>query len=141
MRLSEAARGALESGAYRRESAERVEETLLRMGVPMQGDFAEFYRQYAGPFASRRTGFELLELCADGENSIESMTRICRERFGLPSRYFVLTELLGGGVLMFDSSSGGVYSVDFEGGLERLVAGELPMQWEGFQQFLNFYFG
>jgi hypothetical protein len=79
---------------YRRQNVEEAEEALRRMEVPPQGDFAGFYRRYSGSFSSRRTGFELLDIREGGESSIEGVTRICRERFGLPSHYLVLTEPL-----------------------------------------------
>ncbi|WP_342378364.1 hypothetical protein NVS55_03265 [Myxococcus stipitatus] len=141
MMLSDLALVELASENYRRTEVAGVDAALSRLEVASEGALPEFYRRFVGPFVSRRTGFELLDLYEEGAMSVEGMTRTLRERFGVPKGYLVLTELLGGGVLVWDSSSGAVYGVDFEGGLEDLLAGKLSPTWESFDAFVNFYFG
>ncbi|QSQ11374.1 hypothetical protein [Myxococcus landrumensis] len=141
MMLSDLALVELASEAYRRTDVAGVDAALSRLEVAREGALPEFYRRFAGPFVSRRTGFELLDLYEEGARSVEGMTRTLRERFGVPKDYLVLTDFLGGGVLVWDSSSGAVFSVDFEGGLEDLLAGRLSPKWESFEAFVSFYLG
>lgn len=131
----------LDDPAYVRSNPADVDDALARLGCAgaAVSSLAEFYRRYAGPFTSEHTGFELLDLIDQREN-VSTQTNECRREHGFPTRYLVLSNLLGNSVLVFDCQSGAVYDVDFEGGHEALKAGLLPPTWVSFDAFLESYF-
>lgn len=123
---------------YFRHDFEMVNSTLNDLGIK-NDEFIAFERRYEGPFWSERIGVELLDLY-QGDRSIRSVTEICRDQFGFPDKFVVLTELSSGQVIILDSFSGNVYEVDFEGGEKKLINGDLRPRWESFYQFLIDYF-
>ncbi|MBP8811994.1 MAG: hypothetical protein KBG48_34275 [Kofleriaceae bacterium] len=131
---------ALAGSAFVRKNPRAVEVALAELGVQVSAAFFDFYSRYEGPFASDHSGFQLLDLCV-GAPSIVSLTVACREQYAFLARYLVLTDLLGGGVLVYDAVSDAVYNVDFEGGERELVAGRLAPGWQSFREFLAYYVG
>jgi hypothetical protein len=123
---------------YKREDSNLVQDALIRLGVKASDTFQEFYIHYAGPFWEEHVPFELLDI-ADEENNIESYTLISRkERF--PKQYLVLSEMSANAVLVLDTVTDKVYIVNFEGGDEMLLTGELKETWSSFFDFLKAYF-
>jgi hypothetical protein len=128
------------SHAKPRPDPECVDHATAKLGVSVSNTFREFYRTYRGPFGSKNTGFLLLDL-SSGRWSIVSSTEVVRSDHGIPHEYLVITDLLGGGVLMYKTDTDQVFDVDFEGGHELLIAGTLPPTWNSFEAFLDEYFG
>jgi hypothetical protein len=124
---------------YARAAGDRVGSALGVLGVSVPEAFRSFYEQHGGPFGSRNTGFILLDLY-DGEPNIISQTLSCRELYGWPAKFIVLTDLLANAVLVLDAEEGHVLNVDFEGGDEELIAGALEPSWDSFLRFLEDYF-
>ncbi len=98
-----------------------------------------FFETYEGSFWSEHLGCELLDI-AEGDESIETSSKICRDLFGFPLQYFVLTRLSVGQVVVLDVERDLVYEVDFEGGDAMLLRGDLPQRWGSFEAFLIDYF-
>ena len=130
-------KSAVSHPAYIRRDVAAVRAALAELDVPVSETFQSFYEAYAGPFGSRHTGFELLDL-VEGE-TILSATATCRTEFGFPKRYLVITDLLGNGVLVYDSDTDAVFNVDFEGSDRDLLAGKLQPEWPSFEAFLVNY--
>lgn len=124
---------------YIREDKTLVKDTLARLEVNVSDTFQEFYNQYAGPFWEEHVPFELLDL-VDEENNIEAYTLICREEHGFPKQYLVLSEMSANAVLVLDTVTDKVHIVNFEGGDELLLKGELEATWSTFYNFLKAYF-
>jgi antitoxin component of RelBE/YafQ-DinJ toxin-antitoxin module len=116
-----------------------VKDALMRLGVDVSDTFREFYNQYAGPFWEEHVPFELLDL-AEEENNIESYTLISRKEHGFPKQYLVLSEMSSNAVLVLDTVTDKVFIVNFEGGDELLLKGELEETWSTFFEFLKAYF-
>ena len=117
-----------------------VTQAFTELGVTVSPEVCEFYSRFEGPFSTRHTGFELLDACVGtGECAITGATTICRRQFNLPDRFLVISNYLGGGVLMLDTLTDQVFNVDFEGGLEELIAGRLPAE-GSFASFVASYF-
>jgi len=74
------------------------------------------------------------------EDNIEYYTIIARKEHGFPNKYLVLTEMTANAALVLDSVTDKVYSVNFEGGDELLLNGELKESWPTFYVFLKEYF-
>ncbi len=55
-------------------------------------------------------------------------------------KYLVLSEMSANAILVLDSVTDKVYSVNFEGGDELLLSGELEETWPTFYEFLKEYF-
>jgi hypothetical protein len=125
---------------FKRVDPKRVSAVLTELAVTTSETFVEFYGRYEGPFGSARLGYELLDLCV-GDPSVASSTKICRAEYGFSDDYLVLTDLLGGSVLVYGSDSDQVFDVDFEGGQGELAAGQLKPAWISFADFLQEYFG
>ena len=131
---------ALSDKRFERPEANRVDEALTRLDVSVSPTFREFYSRYEGTFGSNVTGFELLDLCAS-EPSVVTSTELCRAEHNIPHKALVLTDLLGGAVLMYEGDTDRVYNVDFEGGDQDFAAGRLEPMWKSFSEFLKWYFG
>jgi hypothetical protein len=124
---------------FQRKDTEVVTDVLESLGVNPGQIFTEFYTRYVGPFGSKNTGFELLDMASDDEN-IKSNTELCRTRFSFPRRYLVISGLLGGSVLVYDTVTDGVLNIDFEGGERDLVSGKGTPEWGTFFEFLEQFF-
>ncbi|PFZ55215.1 SMI1/KNR4 family protein [Bacillus wiedmannii] len=129
----------LEEGIYKREDKDQVNEVINRLGVEVSNTFREFYHRFAGPFWDEHVPYELLDII-DEENNIEYYTIIARQELGFPNKYLVLTEMTANAALVLDSVTDKVYSVNFEGGDELLLNGELKESWPTFYVFLKEYF-
>lgn len=129
----------LEEDIYKREDKNKVKETLTNLGVEVSDTFREFYYRYVGPFWEEHVPYELLDV-VDEENNIESYTTIARNEHGFPKKYLVLSEMSANAILVLDSVTDKVYSVNFEGGDELLIRGELEETWPTFYEFLKEYF-
>ena len=124
---------------YKREDSNEVKDSLIRLGVDTSDTFQGFYNQYAGPFWGEHVPFELLDI-VDEENNIESYTLISRKEHDFPKQYLVLSEMSANAVLVLDTVTDKVYIVNFEGGDELLLKGELKEAWLTFFDFLEVYF-
>ena len=116
-----------------------VDDALGYLEAHPDSDFARFYKCFSGPFASGKLGYELLDLLEQSTN-IVSQTNSCRELFDFPKNFFVLTDLVGNSVLVYEAIDNKVYDVDFEGGDELLMSGNLKPVCESFSDFLSFFF-
>jgi len=128
-----------EEDIYKREDKDQVNEVINRLGVEVSNTFREFYHRFAGPFWDEHVPYELLDII-DEENNIEYYTIIARQELGFPNKYLVLTEMTANAALVLDSVTDKVYSVNFEGGDELLLNGELKESWPTFYVFLKEYF-
>jgi hypothetical protein len=132
----------LDDPAHARSSPASVDTAFARLGCPATtatAELAEFFRRYAGPFASEHIGFELLDIVEQAENVV-TQTEACRRTHDFPLRYLVISNLLGNAVLIFDCETGSVFDVDFEGGEELLKAGSLAARWASLDDFLASFF-
>ncbi|MCZ8496733.1 SMI1/KNR4 family protein [Priestia megaterium] len=130
---------ALDGEIYIREDKTAVKDALARLEVKVSQTFIEFYNRYAGPFWEEYVPFELLDL-VDEENNIVAYTFICRKEYGFPKQYLILSEISANAVLVLDTLIDNVYIVNFEGGDELLLKGELEATWPTFSDFLKSYF-
>lgn len=138
--IPEAVRTRLSDDCYRRAEPEAVKDVFCRLQVAPPEMMMAFYLAFRGPFFSRKTSYELLDIIEQEEN-VETATRTCRdEEFSFPSSALVLTNLNANAVLVCDVQTGGVYDVDFEGSDAEFIAGQLSARWKSFEAFLRFYF-
>ncbi|MFD4930398.1 SMI1/KNR4 family protein [Peribacillus butanolivorans] len=124
---------------YKRADKSKVNEALNSLEVGVSDTFREFYYYNAGPFWEEFVPFELLDM-VDEENTIQSYTFISRKEYGFPEKYLVLSEISANAVLVLDTVTDKVYTVNFEGGDELLLKGELKETWPTFYEFLKAYF-
>lgn len=139
-KLPDAVHRSLLKPVYKRQEKEKVKEAFEKLGVNVLDVFKEFFETYQGPFRSSNTGFELVDLF-DIDPNIISLTQICREQYGFPKKFLVLTDLLGGGAIAYDTEKDYVFNIDFEGTEQDLILGKLNPDWISFYDFLNYYFG
>ncbi|ATP40852.1 1,3-beta-glucan synthase regulator [Solibacillus sp. R5-41] len=124
---------------YKRDNKVKVKQALTRLDVNTSYSFNKFYEEYAGPFWDTFVPFELLDIVEE-KNNIENYTYICRSEHSFPKHYLVLSEMSVNTVLVLDTLTDKVYKVDFEGGEELLLKGELREEWSTFYEFLLEYF-
>lgn len=129
----------LSNSIYQRMDKNCVSQNLQYLDVEVNKNFKQFYETYEGPFSSNFLGFELLDLC-NQETNIRSQTEVCRDIHRFPKRFLVLTELLGGEILVYDSETDFVFQVDFEGSDAEFLEGRLEPRWKSFYDFLNDFF-
>ena len=139
-KLPDAVHKSLINPVYKRQEKGKVKEAIEKLGVNVSDVFKEFYETYQGPFGSSKTGFELVDIF-DLSPNIISLTQVCREEYGFPKKFLVLTDLLGGGALVYDSEKDCVFNIDFEGADQDLIEGKLNPDWDTFYDFINYYFG
>lgn len=137
--LPERVRQRLADPVHRRADAGCVARVAQDLGVTPHETFVAFYSAFEGPFSSSSTGFEMFDLC-DLSGGVKPATELCRRQYSFPDELLVLTDLLGGEVLVYDSASDAVMRVDFEGGVEELLSGSLEPDWKSFYEFLDQYF-
>jgi len=138
--LPEIIKKSLVDPCFKRVESNQVDIELAKLSVSVPEVFREFYKTYVGCFNSKKTGFELLDLYDDSE-SIITETKVCREEYGFPLKYLVISGYFGNSVLVYDAEVDLVYNVDFEGGDELLISGDLKPEWKSFKLFLEFFFG
>ncbi|MCC5803767.1 SMI1/KNR4 family protein [Rossellomorea vietnamensis] len=124
---------------YTRNNSNLVRDSIDRLGVDTSAAFQEFYTRYEGPFWEGHVPFELLDLVEE-ENNIESYTYLSRREHGFLNRYLVLSEMSANAVLVLDSETDKVYTVNFEGEDELLFQGAFKETWPTFWDFLKAYF-
>ncbi|MRX73698.1 SMI1/KNR4 family protein [Bacillus lacus] len=124
---------------YIREDSSLVKASLMKLNVDASSAFKEFYQQYEGPFWEEHVPFELLDI-ANEKNNIESYTLISRKEHGFPKQYLILSEMSANAVLILDTVTDKIYIVDFEGGDELLLKGDVEEAWSSFFHFLKAYF-
>ncbi|GGB37188.1 SMI1/KNR4 family protein [Lentibacillus populi] len=124
---------------YKRDNINKVNDALASLEVDVSDTFREFYNRFAGPFWEEHVPFELLDI-VDEESNIKSYTLISRKEHGFPKKFLVLSEMSANAVLVLDTVTDKVYSVNFEGGDELLLKGELKETWSTFYEFLKDYF-
>ena len=124
---------------YNRETPIDLKEVEV-LGIDQNSDFFRFYEQNEGVFSSENTGYRLLDITT-GPESIATQSKLVHEEFGIPSRYLVISDYLGNGVLMYDKESSAVFNLDFEGGDKELISGRLVPDYDSFNEFIHWYFG
>src|SRR5699024_551076 len=124
---------------YIREDKIAVTNSLARLNVAVSDTFEEFYQLYEGPFWEEHVPFELLDIVED-VNNIESSTQISRNEHGFPNKFLVLSSMSANAVLVLDTKTDKVYTVNFEGEDELLLKEELEENWQTFYDFLRDYF-
>jgi len=124
---------------YKREDKNEITVFLEKLEVKVSDTFKEFYELYEGPFWEEHVHFELLDIVED-LNNIESSTLISRNEHGFPDKYLVLSSMSANSVLILDSKTDKVYTVNFEGAEELLIKEELEETWPTFFDFLKEYF-
>ena len=132
------------SSVYRRPAAARAQviATLQTLGVDASPAFVDFFAEYEGPFSSGVTAHQLCSLTDPGDmnTAIVEATRLAREAHGFATRFLVISDFVGGSVLVYDTRDDHVFNVDFEGGKELLHEGRLAPQFKTFKEFLDWYF-
>lgn len=119
-----------------------VLEVFGRLNVTVSEELKTFYLTFTGPFGKRPSGGELLLDIVCDEPNIESLTKACREQFGFPTQYLVVTNYSDvGEVTVVDTLSNKVYKVCLECGEdEDLLNGKLEPSWQSFNDFLIDFF-
>jgi hypothetical protein len=130
----------LSDAVWARSRDSEIANALAELGVSPESEFAAFYSRYWGPFRSNRTGVELLDI-VEQEESVLTNTRTVREEYGFPNQFIVVSSLNAGSVVVFETTTGNVYDVDFEGGDALLVEGKLAPSNNSWNDFLSQYFG
>ncbi|WP_231607290.1 SMI1/KNR4 family protein [Fictibacillus sp. 18YEL24] len=125
----------LHEDIYQRGDKNQVHDSLLKLGTEPSDIFKSFYYKYEGPFWEENVPFELLDI-----TEVESFTQIARNEHNFSKHYLVLSEMSANSVLVLNALNDHVYIVDFEGGDEKLIRGELKPTWLTFYEFLQAYF-
>jgi hypothetical protein len=125
----------LHDDLYKRTDKNQMQDSLVRLESNPSNTFKWFYNRYEGPFWEESVAFELLDI-----TEIESHTSIARIEHNFTKQYLVLSEMAANSVLVLDTLTDHVFIVNFEGGDEKLLRGELDPTWLTFYEFLKEYF-
>lgn len=136
--IPEIVENALGEPIYERTSPELVARTLSDLGTTHQL-LKSFFERFEGSFWSEHLGYEMLDLL-EGEENVRLATEQCRQQFGFPDNFLILTQWSAGQVVVLDVVKDEVFEVDFEGGERLLLEGSLQPRWNDFRSFLKEYF-
>jgi hypothetical protein len=122
-----------------RQNPTLVDQAVSDLGVALPEDALEFYRLFPGPMGTDTMGYQLLDMVNDNP-SVKSITQVMRKKFNLPAEWLAISDLLAGGLLIFNTKTNEVYDVDFEGTLERVLGGRASPTWTTFTELLEVFF-
>jgi hypothetical protein len=127
-------------GHVRRDDPSLAEAAIASLGVPVDGQFAEFFRTYRiTAYHSPSSNEELSDVAEPGPE-IAQATWFIRDTWQLPERYVCLTSCEGEGAYLYDRTDGSV--CDFSlADREAFLSGEQTPQWRDFYAFMKWYLG
>lgn len=121
---------------FQREDRAKVISALDTLPFPVHDDFREFFERFRGPLGNDVIGYQLLDLVEE-RPCILTATAELRKRFALPQTCLVLSDLLAGGLLIYDCENDAVFDVDFEGGFDAFIRHKVTPRWDSFTAFLK----
>lgn len=131
-----------QKGWWYDDSSPEYESELVKLGVDLSSDCAEFYLHAEDGPTFSSSGHELYQLGWFSKNTkfYLALQRTHRT-LGLSVEYIPLDSFEGEGGYFYNLKTGEVVEISLGADLEAFKAGGLHPQWKSFNDFLEFYFG
>lgn len=131
----------LQKGWWYEDASPDYEAELIKLGIDMGSDCAEFYLHAEdGPTFSSR-GHELYQLGWFSKNTkFDLALKSAHDILGLDVNYIPLDSFEGEGGYFYNSKTGEVVELSLGVSLEDFKAGRFSPQWSNFSSFIEFYF-
>jgi hypothetical protein len=121
----------LQPGDTCRANPEAVNEALEELGVPLNSEFADFFREYAvTSFSSPVSNEQLCDLLEPIAQILVG-TQFVHEVWELPANYICFTTCQGEGGYLYDRDTGAVWDFDLAD-REDFIAGRQKPAWNSF---------
>ena len=127
-------------GNIHRTNPDAVNEALVELGVPLDSEFAEFFREYVITFFISDTSDEQLCDLLSPSKQILLGTEFAHEVWELPENFICFTSCQGEGGYLYDRDTGAVWDFDLAD-REDFIAGRQKPAWNSFFEFMNWYLG
>ena len=127
-------------GNIHRTNPDAVNEALVELGVPLDSEFAEFFREYVITFFISDTSDEQLCDLLSPSKQILLGTEFAHEVWELPENFICFTSCQGEGCYLYDRDTGAVWDFDLAD-REDFIAGRQKPAWNSFFEFMNWYLG
>ena len=126
------------SGDIDRTYPDAVNEALEALGIPLDSEFGDFFREYAvTSLASPGDKAELRDLL-EPTTQIMHVTQFVHEVWELPENYICLSSVQSEGAYLYDRDTGAVWDFDLAD-REDFIAGRQKPAWNSFFEFMNWY--
>lgn len=119
----------------------KYKDVLLRIGVDIASDFAQFYLHVEdGPTFTSKNG-EIYQICWFLNNSdYEKRLKMTREVLKIPDPYIPLDSFYGERGYFYNKETGEIFNIGLGEELKKFMDGSLGPQWKDFNQFIEWFF-
>jgi hypothetical protein len=119
----------------------KYKDALLRIGVDIASDFAQFYLHVEdGPTFTSKNG-EIYQICWFLNNSdYEKRLKMTREVLKISDPYIPLDSFYGERGYFYNKEAGEIFNIGLGEGLKKFMDGSLGPQWKDFNQFIEWFF-
>ncbi|MBU2714279.1 hypothetical protein [Zooshikella harenae] len=129
-----------QAGNVHRSNIDSVNQALMKLDVPVESEFAEFFLTYTITlFLSDVSDEELCDI-AEPSEQIKDGTEFVHEVWGLPENYICFTTVEGEGCYLYDKITGKVWDFELKT-RDSFLRGEISAKWGGFYKFMIWYLG
>jgi hypothetical protein len=121
-----------------RSKPEAVNQALEELGIPLNSEFGDFFREYAvTALDSPGSKDELCDLL-EPTKQILDVTEFVHETWKLPENYICFSSGQGEGGYLYDRDTGTVWDFDLAD-RDDFIAGRHKPAWNSFFEFMNWY--
>jgi len=125
-------------GNIHRTNPEAVDQALEELGIPLNSEFGEFFREYViTGYDSPGSKDELCDLVSPSKEILLG-TRFAHEVWELPERFICFSSCQGEGGYLYDRDTGAVWDFDLAD-REDFIAGRQKPAWNSFFEFMSWY--
>ena len=119
----------------------KYKDALLRIGVDIASDFAQFYLHVEdGPTFTSKNG-EIYQICWFLNNSdYEKRLKMTREVLKISDPYIPLDSFYGERGYFYNKETGEIFNIGLGEELKKFMDGSLGPQWKDFNQFIEWFF-
>ena len=125
-------------GNIHRKNPEAVNQALEELGIPLNSEFGEFFREYViTGYVGPGSKDELCDLLSPTPRILLA-TQFVHEVWELPENYICFSSIQGEGGYLYDRATGAVWDFDLAD-REDFIAGRQKPAWNSFFEFMSWY--
>jgi len=130
-----------QQGWWYDDASSDYESELVKLGVSLDSECAEFYLHAEDGPTFSTGGHELYQLCWFSKNTnFKLALKRAHDTLGLDAAYIPLDSFEGEGGYFYNAKTGAVVELSLGKSIEDFKAGNLLPQWSGFNDFIEYYF-
>jgi hypothetical protein len=125
-------------GNIHRSNSEAANQALEELGIPLNSEFGEFFREYVITlFDSDVSDEELSDLLSPTKQILVG-TQFVHEVWKLPENFICFSSCQGEGGYLYDRDTGTVWDFDLAD-RDDFIAGRQKPAWNSFFEFMSWY--